>query len=51
MNLKINSSLKVDHLDWEQIRRTAGADLEGIGSSLGDQKSGKENEVVQIVCY
>ena len=49
MNLKMNSSLKADHLDWEQIRITTGADLEGIGSRLEDDMSGKENEVVQLV--
>ena len=50
MNLKMNFPLKADHLDWEQIRRTVGADLEGIGSRLDEHKGCKENEVVQIIC-
>ena len=32
----MNSSLKADHLDWDQISRTTGADFFGIGGRLGD---------------
>ena len=43
MNLKMNSPLKADHYDLEQIRRTVAAELEGIGSILEYDKRGEDN--------